>query len=431
MNLKHLVTDFLIAGWVVCNVAWALDLTPPRTPVPKSFFGIHMHNAATTTRWPEGKIGSWQLVDAHVNWHNLQPERLRWNFQILDRYSSISSTKNIDLLLPLAFPPQWASARPTERGPYGPGTAAPPANIDDWRRYVLQVAERYKGRIQTYSIWDEPNEKGFFSGSQSELINLVEEAFKIIKKIDPLNKMVSPGFVGPGSVRWFDEYLGKGGSEYADIIGYHFYTPVGGVNKHKEQRPEAMIQMARHVRSVMGKHHIQNRPLWNTGIGYWNENSDGTPKNMAGVDSRWIRLSPEIAAAWIARSFILCWALGMERVFWYSWDHENMGLIEPTTKVMKPAGKALQTTAAWLVGSTVGHCQESESVWTCELGRGNVRKAWIIWREEGTQEIKLPSEFNGQEYLTLTGGPRALRSPAASVVIGEQPILVKSDRNPW
>ena len=405
-------------------------LIPLQDPIPRTFFGLHIHRAASTTTWPIASFGSWHLVDAHVNWFNLQPDLARWNFETLDRYVTLSTQNNVEMLLPLAYPPRWASSKPPLKGPYGDGTGAPPLLMYDWRAYVTQVGTRYKGKIHYYDVWDEPNEKVFFSGTQEELVSLVREAYLILKRIDPKTQLVSPGLVG--AIEWLDLYLQKGGAAYADIIGYHFYPPLGGPDKHAQQRPESMIDKVRQVKEVMKKNGISNKPLWNTGIGYWNRNSDGTPESMVGVDSRWIRLDPDLASAWVARTYILGWAVGMERVFWYSWDHENMGLIEPTSKTMKPAGKAYMTIMNWLIGSTMKYCHnDKDSLWVCEITRPGDRKAWIVWRAVGTQSEPLPAAWHATIYRTLNGESKTLDSPSSPILINEQPVLIQSDYQAW
>lgn len=420
----------LVVCLVMTSHASGESFVPKQEPITKVLFGLHIHRAITTTPWPEARFGSWQLVDAYVNWLNLEQRPDRWTFEKLDRYVDLSSLKNVDLLLPLAFPPNWASARPNEKGPYGLGTAAVPRMLSDWQRYIETVGRRYQGRVQTYGVWDEPNEKLFFSGTQEQLVGLAREAYEGLKNIDPNNRLVSPGAVG--AIAWLDQYLQKGGGKYADIIGYHFYPHIGAVNKHAQQRPETMIEKVRQVKAVMKKHGIAEKPLWNTGVGYWNQNSDGTPESKAGVDERWIKLDASLAGAWTARTYILGWALGMERIFLYSWDHQNMGMIEPTSKTLKPVGKAYITVMDWLVGSTMNYCQnDRDPLWVCEISRQGNKKAWIVWRAEGSQPEVLPHNWRAKGYQRLNGEFEKIESPATPVEIDEQPILVQPDILEW
>jgi hypothetical protein len=398
--------------------------------IPPTLFGLHIHRLATSTPWPSVGFNSWSLVDALVNWRDLQTAKGRWNFEYLDFYVDHAKKHRVDLLLPLGFTPQWASARPADPGPYGPGTGSEPLGMEEWKEYVKTVASRYEGIIDYYEVWDEPNDKLYFSGSREKLFELVFSANRILKEINLNSKMVSPGVVGPDSFDWLDAFLNKGGASMIDIVGYHFYPPIGGPDK-AAQRPESMIPAVKRVKGIMAKHNILSKPLWNTGVGYWNVNSDETPETMQGVDSKWIRLNRDQAAAWVSRTFILGWALGMERVFWYSWDHKNMGLIEPGSKVLKPAGKAYQITYNWLVGSIMSYCSsDSNSRWTCELKRGS-RTAWLVWSTKDQVKTKMRATSKVKEYQTLQGEICTIEKPGQLISIGEEPVLMKADNLPW
>src|SRR5436309_748805 len=113
--------------------------------ISQDYFGLHIHRAATTTKWPEIPFGSWRLWDSRTTWLALQPTPDTWRFQILDSIVALAERHHVKLLLTLGLTPQWASRRPTEPSPYQPGASAPPRDLALWREYVRTVALRYKG----------------------------------------------------------------------------------------------------------------------------------------------------------------------------------------------------------------------------------------------------------------------------------------------
>jgi beta-glucosidase/6-phospho-beta-glucosidase/beta-galactosidase len=44
--------------------------------------------------------------------------------------------------------------------------------MDYWRTFVRAVATRYKGQIEAYEIWNEPNLKMFWTGSVEQLVTI-------------------------------------------------------------------------------------------------------------------------------------------------------------------------------------------------------------------------------------------------------------------
>ena len=63
--------------------------------------------------------------------------------------------------------PGWAAQDRNAKSHYFVGASSPPADIEDWRAYVRAVATRYKGRIRYWELWNEVNDKLFYSGAVS------------------------------------------------------------------------------------------------------------------------------------------------------------------------------------------------------------------------------------------------------------------------
>ena len=178
------ISFFLLSNWL--NSQTDLIHMPGQPgPVPPSYFGMHIHHATTTTPWPSVPFASWRLWDAYVAWPNLEPQPGKWNFTLLDKYLQLAQDHHVQVLLPLALSPQWASARPTEHSAYQPGFSAEPKQLGDWYQYVTAVVQHCKGKVPAYEIWNEPNYKILWSGRTDQLVDLTKAAHDIIKSVDP------------------------------------------------------------------------------------------------------------------------------------------------------------------------------------------------------------------------------------------------------
>lgn len=411
MHLRQLRAKSVFLGTVMClllgrfSPAGAENLNPPRTVIPAAFFGNHIHHASTTTPWPSVPFGSWRLWDAYTAWPNLEPKQAVWRFEELDKLIRLAEAHKVEVLLPLGLSPEWASARPGEKSTYSPGNAAEPRNMELWKTYVRTVALKYKGRVHYYEIWNEPNLKGFYSGSTAQLVSLAGEAYRILKQVDPSCTVVSPAGTGTGGGPvWLDEYLASGGGAYCDVIGYHFYvTP---------SAPEAMLALINSVKSVMAKHHVA-KPLWNTEAGWQNN------KKFDNDDE---------GAAYLARSYVINWAAGVERFYWYAWD--DLGI---SIKMIKDKNSYLPTSAAkaygemekWLVGTRMTSCSsDSNGTWTCKLTRDGGQAAWIIWNVDRTLRFAVPGTWGVRRMGDLKGVKHGLTG-ASEVNIGPAPILLE------
>lgn len=385
-----------------------------RGVVEPSYFGMHIHRAAASA-WPSAPFATWRLWDAYVTWPFLQPQRGEWSWDRLDRLVALAEARRVEVLLPLGLTPGWASARPDEYSAYRPGQAAEPADLDDWRRYVEAVVNRYAGRIRLFEIWNEPNLKSFYSGDIDSMVRLCRDAREVIKRADPRNLLVSPSATLAGGPAWLDRFLAAGGTDCFDVVGFHFYvTP---------DPPEKMLERVAEVRRVMAAHGISDRPLWNTEDGVFIDAK--RPRLNGKAPGRVVLGEPQAAAA-LARSLVLARAAGIERFYWYSWDNEDLGLVEYDGTLKQPA-RAFTEVHRWLVGAELIECRGARGTWICPLVRGRKQRAWMAWSPGGRRRLTLPSSWRASTSRDLTGRSRSVAG-ATSTVIGPSPVLIEGAR---
>jgi hypothetical protein len=381
-----------------------LTLSPSSQQIPPEYFGMHIHRAGGTTPWPVVPMAEWRLWDAYVAWPNLEPVKGQWHFETLDKYLALAAEHNVGLVLPLGLSPAWASARPSEKSVYQPGFAAEPKNIEDWRIYVSTVARHCKGRVHAYEIWNEPNLKLFWTGTVSQMVILTREASKIVHSIDPQALVVSPSATQEKGTDWLTEFLDQGGGEFVDVIGYHFYVA--------PQAPEATVPLVLKVKRILAEHGAAGKPIWNTETGWF------MPKPFP---------SEALAAAYLARAYLLNWAAGIQRLYWYSWDNHGWVTLETTeqdSRTLKPAGKAYAGIFHWLAGARIRSCvMDQEQTWICELERGADPQR-IVWNAAGSRKFVPPQAWHARNISLLLEEERSLTD--ATFDIGPMPVLVTS-----
>lgn len=388
------------------------SLHPPATPVPESYFGMHFHHLEFLD-WPSAHFGSIRLWDSFDKWFDLEPKKGAWAWQRLDKQMAIATEHHVQVLFTFGSTPTWASARPNESTTSSqPGNTAEPKDMNDWRDFVRAVATRYKGRIQAYEIWNEPNSKQFFTGKPETLVAMARDAYKILHEIDPSVVVVSPPIAG-GHVEYLDAYLRAGGGEYCDVIGYHFYV--------SPAPPEEMVRWIEQVKGIMAKYGQSRKPLWNTEVGYYVQSADHEVK----PDGPFIVTTYEQHAAYISRAYILNWAAGVSRLNWYAWDDGSEGLAEKNGK-LKPSAEAYDHTAQWLTGAEMKSCtSDSSDTWVCELTRPGQYNAHLVWNTKGTRKFAIPSNWNARWQQNLNAPARKVEG-VKETEVGIKPILLEN-----
>jgi hypothetical protein len=116
----------------------------------------------------------------------------------------------------------------------------------------------------------------------------------------------------------------------------------------------------------------------------------------------------------------------VQRLYWYAWGHQTMGLTEYDEKTPKAAAHAYSEIEKWLVGAHLAGCSsDSRQTWTCPLTREDGGSAWIVWNAEGQQRIDLPPSWKARQARLLSGETKDLNG-AKQLSISFSPQLIES-----
>ena len=309
-----------------------------------AYVGMHFHRLVpgpgnrTPTAWPTARIGSLRLWDSETRWADLSPRRDRWDFDRLDGYVDSAESHGATVLYTFGSPPRWAAERPDEIGPYGPGSASPPASMADWRDYVERIVSRYSGRIAAYEVWNEPTfsdfapdraHPAFFTGSVEQMVELTRIARAVIDENDRRALLATPAFVnGPHRLELF---LARGGASLVDVVAYHFYA--SGSLEFNSQISD--------VRKVMARAGVARLPLWNS---------------ECGLEASAVLGGTDLAADRIAQFLLLGAARRLERFYYYAWDNDLTGMVDREGHANARA-EAFGIVTRWLSDTTVKSVQ--------------------------------------------------------------------------
>jgi hypothetical protein len=411
LSLTIVIFSFLFAEFAISQ--------EPANVFTKEYFGMHIHHADDVTPRQGKEIGSWRLHDNRVHWVQIEPYKGQWDFKKLDKLVSISQTTQSDLLMQLGITPLWASARPEDKSPYWNASSSEPKYIGDWENYVKTLGTRYKNKIIYYEIWNEPNIKQFYSGDINNLVKLTCSAKKVLNDISPNIKIVGPSVtsVRPQDFAYLDDFLKQGGKDCIDIVSYHFYVA--------DSTPEELYKAEIKVIEIMQANGVGNKPLWNTEAGWKIENEFGTGTKDKSFDSPyWKLINSRLAASYVLRSLVISRFAGIERYYWYSWDHEVMGLMEPTTKLPKLAGRVYLEFANKMIGGSITSCTITNELWQCNLKDAKGKKLLMLWTADNKQKSVDVSKLGGQKLWRPVDEATLDLVSVKNLVITNEPVFI-------
>jgi hypothetical protein len=403
--------------------------------IEPSLFGITLNDPQDYPTIPFGTLGK----SPAIGWWWVEPTQGTFDFSLFDQYVEDAQAHGIDYLYELGNSvPPWASSDPTQpcNNPQlgGLGCAAPPTNISDWDTYVTAVVTHYKGQVEFYELWNEPNNPESWSGTYAQLVSLAKDAYSIVKSIDPDAMVLTPATTGPEAAppgmpvpsQWLQNYLQAGGNLYADIGTFHGYIADQNLNptplpEQSNTSPNCGIDCYVPIttkvdlfRSVLDNNGLQNAPLFDT-EGGWSLNFPPDDDGKVEFVSRW---------------YILQAAKGVARVVWFLWGTNSSGStagLGTSTAPLTPAAIAYGQVYDWLTGATFGGpCSVSGTVWSCQLTRPNGYQALIVWNTAGSSSFTVPSQYI--QFQDLTGN--TTKVSGGTVTIGLMPILLENQNLP-
>jgi len=238
----------LVAGFLLLVLGlglWRLGAAPSPTPTlpptptswPRARLASPEYGMQAFLWWHEGPArrdlqlihdAGFTWVKQQVSWRDVEGiAKGHYDWYFTDRIVAEAEQFGLKVLFRLDREPVW-----TVR-PRGDSTGnGPPENPQDLSDFCHVLAERYRGRVSAYQVWNEPNlarEWGGWPPNPAEYVELLRACYVGIKTADPHALVISAGLAptgnGPPEAMPDIEYLvgmyEAGAAPYFDLLGAH------------------------------------------------------------------------------------------------------------------------------------------------------------------------------------------------------------------
>ncbi len=215
-----------------------------------------------------------------------EPHRSAW--EKYDQIVDLADRYGLEIIARLSNPPAWSRVQGDSVG-----TFAPPDNLDDYGDFCEAVVRRYKGRIHTYQIWNEPNiypEWGEQPVSPEAYTELLKVGYTRIKAICPECVVLSGALaqtipLGPRDLNDFiflQRMYDAGAGNYFDVLAIQGYGLWSGPTDRR-MRPRVLnFSRPLYLREIMVQNGDAEKPIWITEMN-WNAPPPDFPNPQFGI----------------------------------------------------------------------------------------------------------------------------------------------------
>ncbi len=275
----------------------------------------------------------WEDIEVHGkgDFEDRRHEPFRSAWDKYDQIVALANQYDMELIVRLSNPPQWTRSAGDEAGTY-----APPDDYDDYGDFVRAVAERYRGQVHYYQIWNEPNiypEWGNAPVDPEAYVNLLKVGAQAIRSADPDAVIVAgalaatidlDGTVSSGhnfnDLLFLQRMYDAGAAPYFDIMAVQGYGLWSGPTDRRMHPRVMNFGRPQYVRDLMVANGDAHKPLWISEMN-WNaapedvdprygrvslaEQADNLPLAYARIRSEWPWLS--VANVWYLKRATDAW----------------------------------------------------------------------------------------------------------------------------
>ncbi len=363
-------------------------------------------------------------------WSAIEPRPGHFDWDGSDLVVSSNQDARLNLEGILISTPHWAEAH-TDSGIIPSGLYEPwdsPRNT--WGTFVRTIAERYRGRVQAWEIWNEPDYPrgsfGFWFGSKADYYQLLKVAYRSVKAVDPAAEVLVAGLMYWGDPAFLEDLLrmahddpeGRDNAYFFDGIAWHVYS-----------RPRDVFDRVQRSRLLLQKY-VGQKAIWvNEGnLPVWQESRLNNYQQFP------LSGTLQEQAAWVVQWYAYALGAGADHVLMYrmhdSDEPEAWGLARSDGS-LRPAYVAYQLAARYFSHATSAArapLGEAEQIIFQRPGQ----RVTVVWNR--TQHAIAPAEVGAaapsallvaldgsSQRVTPSGGTYQLSLPPATANSGPDP----------
>lgn len=365
-----------------------------------------------------------KYVRMGVSWSLLEKANGDWDFSHYEQLIAKSAESELKIILILSYDHPKVR-RKGDRNPYIRAEYIP-----DFLTYVQKVYDRWGELIAGFEIWNEPNMRIFWSGSDSEFFQLCRETVSYLNKIAPeIPVAVGSVMLNPwvGGRRYVRKLLDAGILEEAEALSIHpygFWVP-------------SQAKWVAGIRKIMDVRGYDSKKLWITEVGYPTKSL--YPYRVV-VEALPLKISECLIRLSAAGADIITWfqlyttmenekdSKGFEAASFALLYRESDGSYIPKNglETWGRVANAL-TGLKYIEDSVILESPTDKTVHAFSYGNEGGDRVLFLWSKIGIQELDLSNIKSGVAIQNLVTGE--FKSQNSMIQLEREPIMFSYHSN--
>jgi len=346
-----------------------------------------------------------RVARIQINWQDVEYTHGEYYWDYVDSLVNPLVDKGFIVHAVLTLPPPWRRES---------GDGLMPADINRpwdhrknrWAHWVGAVAHHYRGRVESYEIWNEPDLDQYWNGSPGQYVDLLRSAYPAIKANDPDATVVMAGmaiFIDRGFMPEVIQTLatlpnGAENDYFFDVMSIHIYSD-----------PDTLYEELADVRALLDRYGMDDKPIWltETGVPIWN--AEGPPNETLGFGNE------EEAGWFILQGFANALAIGVERIIVYRL-HDDVeeqvlyGMLRGDNSE-RPAYDAFRVATRYLGGKSDVTRRVSNGSTIVNFNKPDGTRTIVVWANDGgTTHAQVPANHGNATLIDWQGNSSRIQS---------------------
>lgn len=244
-------------------------------------------------------------------WDSIEEEPGNYNWGFWDKLVELAPQYGVTLIPYVCYTPQALGN--TDSNDYW---REPPKDLKSFGKFMSVIAKRYKGKIKSWELWNEPDNQSYWLGTPDQFAKMMIEGAKQVRAADP-NAVVVLGGMAKARSPFYDEMMNKYKlGQYFDVINQHAYHETWDFEPVEES-----VERIDYVDELIPKG-VNGPDMWLAEFGYSNYRYSPTQASAWGIDIIYkYEHTAEYQGTMLLKNHIL--ALASEKLSLMAWYRVN------------------------------------------------------------------------------------------------------------